>query len=586
MKNYIILIIMTVLMAGAVKTIIGQEVADTLKQPATKVTKPSRDLPPIEMQEYTIVGLAKVSLPRKIRTRIFKEVKIGWSENQEIYRKEPPAITFQFSRIKPSLFRLYEFPWLDSKIYYGSYNTAGVNVNMQFKAANTMPYLSAEFGRSDGHVDNAQWARMGMQAGIHQQLANGHLFSIATDYQFMKRGIWGSPANYQQEWETQSTFWNFSGNLDQEWSDQFHTDLGGNYRLDDFENAFRYKDNGGQAYAKAFLGLNRTGIGLKGEFASTAITVSDRNLALAPVDSTALRDYKSTLLSGLLYLQQQIGGLSLQGGARYQAGEDRNVTETSEKIKTEDVFPYASISLGFSGRSSVYGRFRPGLEIVSLRDEVRELPFSDFGPRRLLNYRARWEAGFNLNIHQTLDVNVLGRFSKVKYYPAILMPTDSLSGAMAINGYPGWVYGVIEEAKLNEITAVINWNFQKAWRVSGWVTYLHSDIRKSGQYPVDILGNSLPYTPDFSAYGKLSWNFLREHQLAVWAKYTGRRYDDLYNSYELDGFFLLNTQLDLKFGQNVIFYIAGENLLDSSYDIWKGFIAPGITGRVGLRLVL
>ncbi len=586
MRKHLFLIISAILITGGGKILFSQEVVDTLKSPPVSVSKAPRDLPPIEMQEYTIVGLAKVFLPSKVRTRIFKEVKIGWSENQDIYRKQLPAITFQFSRIKASLFRLYEFPWLDSRVHYGSYNTAGVNVNMQFKAKNTLPYLSADFGRSDGHVDNAQWTRMGMQAGIHQQLAPGHLFSLATDYRFYKQGIWGNREKYLQDWETQTTFWKFTGNLEQEWTKMFRTELGGGYYLDDFENAFRYKDNGGFAYGNAFVKIEKTGIGLKGEYSNSAINVSDGNLKMVPADSTGLKEYKSTIFSGLVYIQQEIGRLAVQGGARYQAGEDKNVTGSTNKVKTDDVYPYATLVLGFSGKGTIYGRFRPGREMLRMRDEVRALPFSEFAPPRLLNYRSRLETGFSLNINQALDVNVQGSFSKVKYYPAPVAPSDSLPAAMAVNGYPGWVYGVIEEAKINEITGIINWKFQPSWRVMGWITYLHSDIRKPGQYPENITGNTIPYIPDFSAYGKLSWNFYREHQISVWSNYVSSRYDDLNNRILLDGYFLLSTQLDLKFRQNVIFYIAGENLLDTSYQMWKGFVAPGINGRVGLRLVM
>ena len=134
------LLILPILIMLGSQVIFGQQSADSLAR-----TQPRKELPQIQLQEYTIVGLAKISLPRKIRTQVFKEVDIDWSENQDLYNKELPAITFQFSRVKPSLFQLYDFPWLDSRIHYGSYNEAGVLVNMQFKAEQTLPYFS---GRS------------------------------------------------------------------------------------------------------------------------------------------------------------------------------------------------------------------------------------------------------------------------------------------------------------------------------------------------------------------------------------------------------------------------------------------------------
>jgi hypothetical protein len=81
---------------------------------AASVPQPSGDvLPQIQLEDYTIIGLAKITLPQKKRTQVFRDVDIVWTSNDEILQKELPKITFQFSRIKPRCFACTIFPgWI------------------------------------------------------------------------------------------------------------------------------------------------------------------------------------------------------------------------------------------------------------------------------------------------------------------------------------------------------------------------------------------------------------------------------------------------------------------------------------------
>jgi hypothetical protein len=80
MRDRIYFLILSILIVLGSQAVFGQPSADSL-QPA----QPEKVLPQIQLQEYTIVGLAKISLPRKIRTQVFKEVDIEWSDNQDVY---------------------------------------------------------------------------------------------------------------------------------------------------------------------------------------------------------------------------------------------------------------------------------------------------------------------------------------------------------------------------------------------------------------------------------------------------------------------------------------------------------------------
>jgi len=81
-------------------------------------------------------------------------------------------------------------------------------------------------------------------------------------------------------------------------------------------------------------------------------------------------------------------------------------------------------------------------------------------------------------------------------------------------------------------------------------------------------------------------SLIKSFRITVSAEYTGTRYDDLQNQNQLGDYFLLNTRLDLQLSPNFIFFMGGYNLLNTSYDIYRGFVAPGVTGQAGLKIMM
>jgi hypothetical protein len=563
---------------------VAQEIPDSTILNERIETEQELELPQIRLQEYTIVGLARVSLPGKMRKQIFKDVNIDWVNNQQIYEKTPPSITFQFSRVKPSIFRLYEFPWLDVNVHYGSYNLAGINVKTQYKAQNTLPYLAADFNRSDGHVTNAQWTSIGLRAGVHQRLSERHILHVGTDYGFYTRGIWKDYDRYQQDWETQTVLWKFIGNLEQEWHDKFRTEIGAVYYLDDHENAFKYGERGFDIHGMGAAQINHTTIAVNSGFQRVDISVNDGNLTRLLPDSTTLTDYQSTIFSGSLTLQQKLKLVNLQIGALYQKSEEQKTTNFSDKIDNEFIYPIGSIALGFNGKGNLFARFRPALDIYRYRYQIRSLPFNDITNTALVEYKNRVEVGLSLNPSSGFLFDVLASSSEAKNFPSPLATSDSLNVIFNNGGYPGWILGTLNEVQIQNISARLDWNIVSQLRLIGWMNYQKTDIREPGDFGLAIKGNEVPYIPQIEGYGKVLWRFYREHEASTWVDYSGKRFDDLQNKIELKDYFLLNAKIYLQISENFGFFVMGENLLDSDYEIWRGFRAPGITGTTGLRL--
>ncbi len=543
-----------------------------------------KELPEIQLQEYTIIGLAKVTLPKKSRTRIFKDVEIRWVKNREIFKKELPSIAFDFSRVKPSIFRLYEFPWLEAGVHYGSFNSAGVQVNTQFRIKNTLPYFSTEFGRSDGHTENAGYTQAGLQAGLHQQLKPGHLLHLSTAYRFRKQGIWRDYHLFREDWEAQQALWEMSGVLEQQWTGRFSSRVNGNFYRDEQKNAFQYTENGFDLAAAADVRLGSSGLEGSAAYQSADLSAADGNLVQLPPASGGLREYKASLFNGRLVFQQQYRMVTARLGILYQQSEEETTRSTTVSGDRQRTTPQASLSIGFGGWGNLSFGYHPGLEFRRLREIVRENPFSDVHAIRTTNYTSRWQTALLLDLRGGFQLNLGGTVAEAENYETPLAPADSLAAVFTKSGYPGWMYGVLPRVLFREMRIRLEWQAVKRLRLSGWLTLRNSEIKDSPAR--NSTGNELPYFPRFSGRAQAAWNFLNRHQLKLWAVYSGTRYDDLQNTTELDSYVLLNAEVVLRAGENFSFYLRGRNLLDTGYAEYFGFNGPGIHGDAGIRLRL
>ncbi len=565
---------------SGLQAIPAQEPPDTVAVNEEEIPQ-QRELPEIQLKEYTIVGLAKVTLPHKVRTQIFKDVDIHWLSNRSVWEKELPSIAFQFSRVKPSLFRLYEFPWLKTDASYGSYNTANVNINTQFKIQNTLPYFSANFGRSDGHVDNSQWTTAGLQAGVHQKLAKGHLWKLGTDYQFDKRAIWGNWDIFQTEWDAQTTLWKFFTGLDQQWSDNFSSQLNGTYFLDDHENAFQYSDRGWDVSGNLILSIKNTQLEAQVGAQKTDVTVESANLMQLNNDSTFL-GYEASLSKAGFFARQKTNQLSIKAGIIYQRGDENSDPTDLNTTEQNFTFPHASVSYGFGGWGNISFGYFPAVEMQRLRDGINGLPFSDYSNFKLNEYDSRWRMGLEINLPKQVQFHLTATASNIQNYWAPILPADSLQANFTQGGYPGWTYDVLTEVSLGEVQARLQWDVVPSLRISGWMNIRQSDISDSKNAAID--GNEVPYLPVWVGQGSAQWNFYGNHRISIGLEYTGERYDNVQNSILVDDYLLVNAKLHLQLRDNIGLFIAGNNLLDTEYEKWRDFIAPGITGSGGIKI--
>lgn len=201
-------------------------------------------LPELQLEEYTITGLSRIKLPEMDRKVRFKPVKITWNANHSILQKQSPSILFNFSRIKPSLLHLYEFPWLNVESYGGSFETFGLKLDTQFKAGKWLPFLSSRFEDSQGHVTNANHTIAALNGGFHFMPGGGQTFTIGTDYRFRKTGLWADSTMRANSKKAQTTLWNSFLTLQQNWDGPIYSRWHFSFFSDEQDNAFNQTEQG------------------------------------------------------------------------------------------------------------------------------------------------------------------------------------------------------------------------------------------------------------------------------------------------------------------------------------------------------
>lgn len=584
-KRNITLLSLICLMVFSIQVMSQEAVTPPKPPPASSKEK---KLPEIQLKDYTIVGLAKISLPRKHRTRTQKKLEIQWTANPDLLQKEPPAISFQFSRIKPSLLRLYEFPWLNSEFRYGSFNTAMLKVATQFSVKNTLPYLAMNYGRSDGHVDNADWTAAGVQAGARSQLAEGILFDAGTQYQFRKQGIWRNYPATLHDWETQSTRWKWYLTSDQKWSTVFRTAVDGTYFIDDHKNYSAYRDRGWDASARAIFQWKPLGIAADLRHQQTKLTQKPNQSASSVTAGTWEDMYEGSVLSTGVVVRPRWNIFTVGVGFQYQDISESVPGDATIKKGESEIQPNISFQAGLNGIATLTVRYRPGWELWRMRRLVRLLPFSDIMWTGLLKYKNHIESGLTLHPFSGLNLVTSFSFAKVENYPVpVFNPVYQQTAANTLLGsYPTWFFNSVQEVDLKEAHVNLVWDLTRALSLSGWINLRKSKIISSSPVQTSAGNTELPYYPNISGTSRLSWTFYREHLVFVSVQYVGQRYDDLDNNRKVDDFILLNAGALLKLSRTLKFSIDGRNLLDTGYSEWYGFPGPGIAGYLGVKLDL
>jgi hypothetical protein len=577
MKIIYIIFLWCTLVGVGLKPLIAQQNQQNDGNSEKKTTPEPVQLPQLKLQEYTITGLSKITLPQKIRAQIFKKIDISWNKNPQLFFKESPTFLFGFSRIKPAFFRLHDFPRLNSQLYYGTFDEFGLKVSSQMTLNSFQPYISGDYGQSEGHRKNAQWKQGLAKAGFHQQLTKGHLLHGGVTYQRSNRGIWKDWQIFQQNWETQTTLAKSFVQLEQDWTSTFATKIGGNYYFDDHQNAFKYSDRGFDFSGEIILNMGSSSLKGRGEYEKEDIQKKPGNLTDHEIESSR---FNQQIVSGSLIFEQDFGPISAKFGGIIQQVEE--AYGSSNHVDSTYIYPYGALTIGLGEKASASLIYHPKTQIFRMRSMVSELPFSDVQEISVVNYYFRIEPSLFLQPFPNFKLNLSADLAGVRNYSAPIYMGDLDPNFLP---YPSWNFGILNDIELQEIKGKLDWAITPWMEILGWINLRHSKIKKFQNMELDISGKQIPYLPSITSNGSLTVKPWKMLEIRLFGEYVGKRYDDIVNFDELEPFFLFNARIEIGLRDHFRIYTAVQNMFNKQYQRWSGFIESGTIAIAGFRLV-
>ena len=538
-------------------------------------------LPQIHLEDYTIIGLEKVVLPRKQRRTFFKGIELNWSENANVKEKGSPDLSFR-SANKPGLLFTTGSPYVNALLEYGTFNTLGARIDAKYAGENIIPFVGVDFRKSDGHVGNADYTRAAVKGGIEGQAWGGSVFQLVGGYSKDDQSLWSELIPPDSSMKKKSTAWNWQADLNQKLSEQLSVFTTGQFQESDLENRFNYTQNSLSVGVGGVFSNGTTSILIKGDFARNK---TKREVdASKPFATAASWETEYSLYSSKLTAGYKIGNVSLSAGMRTQHLK----VETNANSKTY-FYPIAEFSIDARGGNHFTVRYQPGLAFESFGQMLRAHEIADFGSFQPLKTKHKLVGGLYLNASQNLHFGILSDYSEFENLPVVYSSyvDTSANGFLPLNYiYPYWEYRYINDARIweNSLRAVLR--LPQRFLVEGWLTYRWNEIAASDERGTLVSGNEIPYLPVVSIQARIEWHFFENHTLQITGEYAGERFNDVANSVSLKDYLLVGAMVNFGLTDQISLRFFGNNLLDQRYELFHTYSAPGISGGGGIELKL
>ncbi len=519
---------------------------DSLKKP----------LPAIQLKEYTIVGLSRISLPQKHRIELPVMVRTAWSQNPGLSQKSQPIRVFHFARKKPTMVLSAETARLTARVGYGSFQTLQGDVFFYPKLNRLTPFAKLHYLTSKGHLEGANRTELGFTLGTNGTLWSGSRLESQLFFNTFKQGLWGP--FYQQRGETfiRNTSQGGLIHINQEWDNGFSLSGEGGYleqhhRLVQNTTQTMVNGSGRLEYTRGQLSLT-----LAGSFVHTA--TQQTTFLMPPLDST-LFDVTHQIVEGELGVSHSISFVNYQVGIRVQ-----RVDSSGNALNSQSVFPFFRAGFLLGKTAKLHAEYGSGYQLPTLNRLV--LPHIPAEPERFtpVYYRSRWDVTLRLSPISPLAVDYRLRLANVEHLPVIVP-----AAPLAANVPPLWRVSFAPGGSVTTHTLKASINLKRAFR-------LRAEVRLN-QSAVDSLPDKqLPYTPRFTGTAGVTWNFTPTAQFQLTVNYTGTRYDDIRNTRSLSPYVLFNVEGRVQVMQRVSIRAWGKNLFNQQYEYWRNFEAPGI----------
>ncbi len=523
--------------------------------PATADTT-NKPLPAIQLQEYTIVGLSRITLPQKHRIELPLTIQTHWVNNPRLKQQPLPMRVFQFARKKPTITLPVNYPTFSIRAGYGSFQTVQGELSFQPRMGRLTPFVYLNYLNSRGHLEGAERQAFGFTTGANGQLWAGSRLESQLFFNTLKQGLWGTFYQQMGSHTIRRTRQGAALTLRQHFGEFFSLTTGGSYREFQHRN-FRDTRQDMLAFTTR-LAYQQPRFGLFVEGQWQQATTWQQNPFPGVQDTTYFRITHS-LGNASLGLQFSLPMVDVTAGVRWQQWRP-----DSELTSISPVAPFFRVQFVPTRQWSIAAEYFSGVTIPSLEPLTREVLPTDVQNIRLVHYAARWQATITVfpTPHSRIDYRF--QFTRQDQLPVIYSAasaTDSLS--------PLWWIQFGTSGQTQSHTLEAQTTLARQFQLRTAVTFTRASIETQPTL-------QLPYVPQLRASATGKWRV--SPRLAFWLSltYTGTRYDDLANTQSLSPYWLLNLGGTIRFANRWELRLWGNNLLNQNYQWWREFTAPGI----------
>lgn len=538
-------------------------------------------LPQIQLEDYTIIGLEKVALPRKERQSIKHPLSLFWADNAALAVKEDYNIQFKYTDIKPIISKTEGLHRIWAEADYGSYNTFGLDVKSQFRSSKIIPFFGLNYRQSDGHVSKADYKKGKLEGGLEGNVWNNGILDFQLRFRDSDQGLWSTEFPIDSTFRVKTNQFNLLGNLEQNFNPDFSGFINADISYIDHKNRFDYVQSFSSFQFGGNYGRGQTSFFFEGQF---DINSSERKqVSFDYVDDPPFAKIDNSILGGTVKARQKINNFSIAAGTTLQSVEQKNVVKNTEI----GVFPVAEIAFNHNEHVNLLLKYQPGYGFQSMQQLVEAFPIADFAgfyPTKIKNHAI---AVLQLKPIEQLRLQLQSDFKNTESYPVVYSSYyDSTSGepSTTLNyQYPYWEYRYIEDAQIWKNTVQIYWTVNEIMSLKGWISYYYSKINTLDSMGNRVSNNNIPYLPQLYSKLDFKWAFYKQHELRIIGEHIGERFDDVANSVKLKSYFLLNVSVKFKIIEYLALKVFGNNIFEETYQIYNTYSAPGITGGTALE---
>lgn len=244
------------------------------------------------------------------------------------------------------------------------------------------------------------------------------------------------------------------------------------------------------------------------------------------------------------------------------------------------IYPILGLEFNLGPMGSIFGNFEPDLKNVSLMNTLDQNPYvSMSAPLSYNDMTTNLKIGWKRSGTYDLSFETYYNYRYINNY-GIIVPRSSGS---TDENFGRWDIVYNNDVAFHEARAMLNWGLNEQIALWSSLGYKFYEIDKSE------FADQIPYLPNFDlnfvlralpGYGieiMLNGQLVSEQFTLPWDADTG-------DEDKLDAYFLTNLSISKKIGKRVEIYGQVNNILNSEYEIYKGYVAPEINGWGGIKI--